>query len=62
MATREKSPIENVKNRKTYNAVDSIDQLLFIEVSGNMLGGYRQDLLVSPLNEVANGILRLSRV
>ena len=52
MATREKSPIENVKNRKTYNAVDSIDQLLFIEVSGNMLGGYRQDLLVSPLNEM----------
>ena len=52
MATQEKSPIENVKNRKTYNADDFVDLLLYVEVNGNVFGGYRQDLLVSPLNEM----------
>ena len=50
MATRKKTPLDYVKNRKTYNSVDFADHLLLVEVTGNMFGGYKQDLLVSSLN------------
>ena len=52
MATRERKTLENVKHRKTYNNVDSVEQLLLVEVNDNIFAGYKQDLLVSPLNGV----------
>ena len=52
MATREKRTFRKVKHIKTHNNVDSVDQLLLVEVNDNMFAGYKQDLLVSPLNGV----------
>ena len=52
MATRKEITMDDVKTRKTYNSVDFADNLLFVEVTGNMFGGYKQDLLVSSLNEM----------
>ena len=52
MATREKVPLDYGKNRKTYNSVDFVNHLLLVEVTENVFGGYKQDLLVSSLNEM----------
>ena len=52
MATRKETTMDDVKTRKTYNSVDFVNNLLFVEVTGNMFGGYKQDLLVSSLNEM----------
>ena len=52
MATRKKNSSVYVKSRKSYNSVDFVDHLLFVEVNENMFGGYKQDLLVSSLNEM----------
>ncbi|KAI6647223.1 TNF receptor-associated factor 4 [Oopsacas minuta] len=38
--------------RKTYNTVDTIEQLLWIETSKNTFRGYKQDLLVNSLTEI----------
>ncbi|KAI6647222.1 TNF receptor-associated factor 4 [Oopsacas minuta] len=38
--------------RKTYNTVDSIKQLLWVETSKNTFRGYKQDLLVNSLTEI----------
>ena len=50
MATRKETTLDDVKTRKTYNSVDFVNNLLFVEVTENMFGGYKQDLLVSSLN------------
>ena len=50
MATRKEMSFDDVKTRKTYNSVDFVDHLLLVKVTGNMFGGYKQDLLVSSLN------------
>ena len=50
MATRKKKSFVDVKSRKSYNSVDFVDHLLFVEITENMFGGYKQDLLVSSLN------------
>ncbi|KAI6647221.1 TNF receptor-associated factor 4 [Oopsacas minuta] len=38
--------------RKTYNTVDSKEQLLWVETSKNTFRGYKQDLLVNSLTEI----------
>ncbi|KAI6647220.1 TNF receptor-associated factor 4 [Oopsacas minuta] len=38
--------------RKTYNTVDSKEQLLWVETSKNTFRGYKQDLLVNALTEI----------
>ena len=52
MAIREKVPLDYGKNRKTYNSVDFVNHLLLVEITENVFGGYKQDLLVSSLNEM----------
>ena len=52
MATRDKTPLDYVKNRKTYNSADYVDHLLLVEVNENMFGGYKQDWVVFSLNEM----------
>ena len=39
-------------SRKTYNATDSIEQLLFIEVKKGEFGGYKQEWLINSLSEL----------
>ena len=37
---------------KTYNSIDSKEQLMLVEKGKAKFGGYKQELLVSPLNEM----------
>ena len=39
-------------SRKTYNNIDSREQLMYVEVTKNKFAGYRRELLVYSLSEV----------
>ena len=45
-------PVQYNFSRKTYNNIDSNEQLMYVEVTKNKFAGYRPELLVYSLNEV----------
>ena len=50
MATNKELYDEN--SRKTYNNIDSNEQMMYVEVTKNTFAGYRRELLVHSLSEV----------